>query len=361
MAALLALAVSPAVAGGQGGAPAFLKGNIISLDASNVPLAAKIEQAGTQARKSGGGVFFAAYIFESRHRIHHGSEGSGGQGFSVTEKNARIRVDEKNRIRRVTSTSSEDKPSPAVCLILHEAAKSGSVLDLSLLDPDETYEVEETAVYWLGQASTDESLGLLEKSFAGTTDEHAKKSLLFAIGCHTGPRPVDLLKNAALGQDSTKVRETAVFWLGNQGDSRSLAALKEVYAGEKERSVKRQVVFALQLSKQKEAMEELVRIAKKDPDQDIRKNAIFWLGQKASQESVEALKGIVDAPDEADPIKDQAVFALSQLPKDKSVPILIDIAKTNRSLAVRKRAIFWLGQTGDPAALKFFEDILLKK
>jgi HEAT repeat protein len=41
--------------------------------------------------------------------------------------------------------------------------------------------------------------------------------------------------------------------------------------------------------------------------------------------------------------------------------MLIDIAKTNKNPKVRKQAIFWLGQTGAPEALKFFEDILLKK
>jgi hypothetical protein len=41
--------------------------------------------------------------------------------------------------------------------------------------------------------------------------------------------------------------------------------------------------------------------------------------------------------------------------------MLIDIAKTNKSASLRKKAIFWLGQSGDPAALRFFEDILLKK
>ena len=87
----------------------------------------------------------------------------------------------------------------------------------------------------------------------------------------------------------------------------------------------------------------------------------FWSSTRASAESVSALKDIVEAKDDAAGLKDQAVFAISQLPHDRSVPLLIDIAKTNGSPSVRKKAIFWLGQTGDEAALKFFEDILLKK
>ena len=93
----------------------------------------------------------------------------------------------------------------------------------------------------------------------------------------------------------------------------------------------------------------------------MRKQAIFWLGQKASEECIKALKNVIDDTHEETKVKESAVFAISQLPKDKSVPLLIKIARTNKNLKVKKQAIFWLGQKDDDAALKFFEEILLKK
>lgn len=59
-------------------------------------------------------------------------------------------------------------------------------------------------------------------------------------------------------------------------------------------------------------------------------------------------------------VKKKAVFALTQLPKDEGVPLLIQIARANANPAVRKQAMFWLGQSRDPRALKFFEDVLAK-
>jgi HEAT repeat protein len=59
-------------------------------------------------------------------------------------------------------------------------------------------------------------------------------------------------------------------------------------------------------------------------------------------------------------VKKRAVFALSQLPKDEGVPLLISVARTNRNPVVRKQAMFWLGQSNDPRALEFFEQILGK-
>ncbi len=59
-------------------------------------------------------------------------------------------------------------------------------------------------------------------------------------------------------------------------------------------------------------------------------------------------------------MKKRAVFALSQLPKDEGIPLLIKVAKTNQNPAVRKQAMFWLGQSKDPRALDFFADVLSK-
>ena len=44
--------------------------------------------------------------------------------------------------------------------------------------------------------------------------------------------------------------------------------------------------------------------------------------------------------------------------KGKRVPKLIDVARSHRDPAVRKQAMFWLGQSRDPRALAFFEQIL---
>jgi len=66
------------------------------------------------------------------------------------------------------------------------------------------------------------------------------------------------------------------------------------------------------------------------------------------------------AEDPETEVKRKAVFALSQLPKDEGIPQLIQVARTNRNPEVRKQAIFWLGQSNDPRALSFIEEIVLK-
>jgi len=360
--ALLLLFTSPAFLS-AGEKPSFLTGKVVDLSGQTTALENRAAAAGTEFRKTGAGkTYFTAYEFMSRHKIHRGNMERPVDGYAVNAKETKIKIEEKGRGRNEVGTNVKDTPSPAALLFLHDAADRGLVLDVTVLDMDQTYDFSEAPVYWLGRAENAESMAFIETSFEAAKDSsQAQKDLLFAASCHQGPQAYRFLKNTAFGPSNDKVRESAIFWLGNYGDAQSLADLKEVYQKEKSLSVKKQVIFAIQLSKQKEAVEELIRIAKQDASPEARKQAVFWLGQKASAESVKALKDIVESAKEEDPLKEQAVFAISQLPKDRSVPMLIDIAKTNKDPRVRKRALFWLGQSGDPAAVKLFEEILLKK
>ena len=77
------------------------------------------------------------------------------------------------------------------------------------------------------------------------------------------------------------------------------------------------------------------------------------------RQNLASMRDAIDNDPDTD-VKKKAVFALSQLPNDEGVPKLIDVARNNRNAVVRKQAMFWLGQTNDPRALKFFEDVLLR-
>ena len=106
---------------------------------------------------------------------------------------------------------------------------------------------------------------------------------------------------------------------------------------------------------------QLLRIAKNEQrPRDVRKNAVFWLGQAAS-DATAALDGLAGDDNEDIEVRKAAVFALSQRPKEEGVPALLKIVRGTGDARVRKQAIFWLGQSGDPRALAYFEDVLTKK
>ncbi len=87
-----------------------------------------------------------------------------------------------------------------------------------------------------------------------------------------------------------------------------------------------------------------------------RGTALIWLGNGVAEKL-----GLSDADDretEEDELRQQAVFVLTQRPKSESVPELIDLAKHGKYPSVRRSAIFWLGQTGDPRAADTFAELL---
>lgn len=89
-----------------------------------------------------------------------------------------------------------------------------------------------------------------------------------------------------------------------------------------------------------------------------RKTALHWVGRQAAEEGAAALGGIVGDPTESDEIRAAAVFALSQLPPGRAVPLLIRVARTTDDARVRSRALFWLAQFDDARAVALFEEIL---
>jgi len=343
-------------------ADVVLKGKVQYLDKEDLNLVKKMDRAAKKFKKTGkGDAYFTGYAFLSRHEIHQGSYDDESRPYIITVDEDKIR---RKRAYKTKSgeTSSTKEGNEVVGLVLLHKVSGGStqIADVELIDLDNTYEFNDMPIYWFGEAENDESFRYLSDEFQ-SGDYKLRKDMLFIISSHVHLKVYDFLFSTALGDYELKVRENAIFWMGSYKDDRSLKGLKEIYQKVDETKLKKQVVFAYQMSDKTEAVKELVRIAKKDGNQNIRKEAIFWLGQKASKESVKALEDVVNDSDEDTKVKESAVFAISQLPTEKSVPMLIDIARTNKNPKVKKQAIFWLGQKDDDSALKFFEEILLKK
>ncbi|MDQ3673524.1 MAG: HEAT repeat domain-containing protein [Gemmatimonadota bacterium] len=105
----------------------------------------------------------------------------------------------------------------------------------------------------------------------------------------------------------------------------------------------------------------LMRVARNpDVPRGTRTQAVFWIGQAAGEAATADLGALVVDNTVDREVREQAVFALSQRPRDQSIPALIKVARTNRDPEIRKKAIFWLGQSDDPRALDLFEELLTR-
>lgn len=116
-------------------------------------------------------------------------------------------------------------------------------------------------------------------------------------------------------------------------------------------------LLALSMHADPRAVDVMLEAARGHRSTHVRKQALFWLSQTASRRVAPALQAAVDDDPDVE-VKKQAVFALSQMRSEEGVPHLIRVARTNKHRQVRKQAMFWLGQSDDPRALSFFEEIL---
>ena len=148
-----------------------------------------------------------------------------------------------------------------------------------------------------------------------------------------------------LGMIGTKDATTYLLGLASRDESR---------ASEK-------AIFAAILADSVTIWPDLLKIAKnQEVSRKVRRSAVFWLGQAAEDAATRGLTELVDDKSADREVRETAVFALSQRPHDEGVPALIKIAKQNPDPELRRKAIFWLGQSEDPRALSLFEELLTK-
>jgi hypothetical protein len=242
-------------------------------------------------------------------------------------------------------------PTSLVVLVRMENARVDRIRVASL---DCRFDGGGLPFYWLNAVPASESVNWLKMQVAAAHPDSA----ILAVSLHAGPAADRALDDFVGPNQPDRVREKAAFWLGNSRGAHGVDVLKRMLASDTSQRVREQAVFALSQSPDPAGMAALMDAAKNDKDGQVRSKALFWLAQKAANKQTRDAIGdaVLHDPDRA--VKEQAVFALTQLPGDQGVPLLIDIAKNNPDPAVRRKAMFWLGQSKDSRALDFFAQVL---
>ncbi len=244
-------------------------------------------------------------------------------------------------------------------------AENGSVEKIRTFSEDCELDAGGRTVYWLTGVNPAESVALLASLVTGSGQglesaddrDHITDGAVAAIALHAAPEADAGLRGFVAASQSEKLRERAAFWMAAARGKTGFDTLKSLAHEDDDDHFREKLMFDLSISKQPEAIDTLIESAHHDPSDSVRSQAIFWLGQKAGKKAEGAITEAIER-DPATEVKKKAVFALSQLPKDEGVPLLIQTARSNPNPVVRKDAMFWLGQSHDPRALEFFEQVL---
>jgi hypothetical protein len=120
-----------------------------------------------------------------------------------------------------------------------------------------------------------------------------------------------------------------------------------------------QAVFPATIARDVVVWPELLALARDEGVAgETREEAVFWLGHYAGEAVTGDLEEL-SADERMDlEVREAAVFALSEIDDGGGIESLLRIAREDGDPRIREKAMFWLADSGDPRALRLFEEIL---
>ena len=224
-------------------------------------------------------------------------------------------------------------------------------------DPDK--ETREQAVFWLSQVNSEKAVPLLEQILKTSTDNDMQDKALFSLSQKPAESAQQVLRDYAAREDIPEhLREQAIFWLGQRRSDTNAKFLRDLFAKTGNMAAKDKIIFSISQTHSEGNDQWLLDQAVNTKNSmELRKQALFWAGQTGSVDLAK-LGALYDKATETE-FKNQVIFVLSQRSKSpEAVDKLIDIAKNEKDRELRKQAIFWLGQSHDPRALKALQELI---
>lgn len=234
------------------------------------------------------------------------------------------------------------------------------VTKVRIYSPDCALDFGGLPVYWMENVNPAQSVAVLsDLALSSGNREAITNGALAAMALHNDPAADQALDKLMQPDKPEFIREHASFWLGVERGKEGLEILRKYGKDDANDRLREKITFAFSVSKEPEAVKDLISMARNDPSPHVRGQAIFWLAQIGGRKEAEQINEAIENDPETE-VKKRAVFALAQMKDGEGVPLLINVAKTNRNPAVRKEAVRWLGMTHDPRALDFLEQLLTK-
>lgn len=251
--------------------------------------------------------------------------------------------------RSVIHAVSENENKDAAFAFLLKVAKT---------DPDR--EARAHAVHWLGEIDSEAVVDELMKIYASDPEQDVRRQVLHALSEMQNARAQAKLLEVARSGDNADMRRQAIHWLGEKGTDAIINELMKIYDADGSTDVKQQILHAFSEMQNQRAEDKLFAVARSDSNRELRKQAIHWIGERAGVRSLELLRDTVNSSNADTEVQMQAVHAISERPAEEAVPLLIKIAKTHPNAEIRRQAMHWLGESGDPRAVEFFKEVLSK-
>ncbi|MGE4071764.1 MAG: HEAT repeat domain-containing protein [Lysobacterales bacterium] len=182
--------------------------------------------------------------------------------------------------------------------------------------------------------------------------------VMAALAVHAGEEVDARLNRIASFNPARESRKDALFWLGQVRGEPGARLIEPFLSRDPDAGIREHAAFAISQSRSPRRGDLLISQAQQDGSAQVRSQAWFWLAQTGDPRSESAITAALNS-ESSKQVRQQAVFALSQLPEPRAVEALIGVLENpDIALEVRKQALFWMGQSGDEAAIRYLDRML---
>ena len=252
--------------------------------------------------------------------------------------------------------------------------RSSSVYWLGLVGGEQTFlaslvrnetediKLRRAAAHAIGQSHDRGAIATLQDLYGSVKDVEVRRSVISAAGNSVEEQQAfTFVLGVAKNDADWESRAAAVRQLGHFQREDAVDELMKIYKNDANVEVKRAALRALGETQSARVEDKLFEVARGDESMELRRQAIRLLGERVGKRSFDFLSTTAQSTDANAEVQVQAVRAIGERHAEESVPLLIKIAKTHPNQMVRKQAIRSLGESGDPRAVEFFKEVLMKQ
>ena len=247
----------------------------------------------------------------------------------------------------------------AVFIVSQQEGREAEQILLDAARNDPDQEVREQAVWWLSQVESPTAVAALDSILRSAKDPALQEKAIFALSQQDAPKARQALRDFALRAGvADELREKAIFWIGQGDDPDRLDFLRTLYGQLKGEALREKILFSVSQIEGRPSSQWLLGIAG-DVNENIELRKKALFWVGQSDYPLSELSTLYDRMPSRE-MKEQLIFVYSQRDEKAAVDRLMQIARVETDRELRRKAIFWLGQMDDPRIPEFLASLLEK-
>ncbi len=247
----------------------------------------------------------------------------------------------------------------AVWLLASRKVPEAASLLMGVAKNDPDKDVREQAIFWLSNVPTDEAALMLVDLAKGGGDIELRKRAVFALSRSKSPRATATLKEIALDANAdADLRGDALQWYmqgpGRQSDD-PMSFLKEAYGKADDQSFRSRILAIVAQQRSEASRALLFEIAQNQKESmETRRQVMSYFSMAGIQ--AEQIGRLYDRTSETE-LKQQLLASMSMM-KDGGIDKLLDVARNEKNIELRKQALAMLGRSKDPRVVQLYQEII---